>query len=374
MAKRDRQQQKTTAAPAAEVQQPEQIPAWLMPYQSEFALVDRFLNGEPVAEQAKAAFAAKLNADGGAHKGPVDSFLNQLVVIHGAPTELFTLAYNERDAKFKAEKAEQAILCAKEAGTVFTSWSKEEAKRVIAMWEANHKPAASGGVRKSVFAMLSGSNPAKSRFPSLYGWAFFQRQVGGGSGVDEPMLTVAMEGARLESQVADLEKQLEAVPVTGPNRDLAKAQDLDGRIRGLREQIAAMDATDEGEEVTTEVAATEPTLEDQIADLEAKRDAEATAKHYADAARLDDEITNLRTQLEASKQVTATATPATEAPVPTNKSGINTADDAATYCEANMANSKGLTRAYQRWEKDELTDEAFVAKVRDLAETSRATA
>ena len=355
-----------TATPAA-AQQPEQVPAWLQPFAAELGLIDRYLGGDKsVADQITVAFTARL-AEGGDNIGNVDSMVNQLVVVHGLPTELYALVFsNEENAKYKKARGEQALTCAREAGTRFHRWNREEARRVLDAWVEKNPETVDRPT--GVLGLLSGgSQPAvQKRFRLLFSWAY-PKPKDETTAETAVVMDTAMERARLDSQLAELEVKLEAAVKA---KKFADAATLEEQATKVREELAALDAgaeetVDETEtKVMTEVPV-EPTLEERITEAETERDAAATARNYAEAARIDTIVTQLREQLAAAQPAESAeeVAPATT----TEATGINTVDDAEAFCLANMAGSKGLRRAHARWEKEEITDEAFVAKVRDLS-------
>lgn len=365
-----KQQQK--AAPAATtpaVQQPQGVAPWLQPYASEFALVDRYLGGDTsVADQVREAFSAKLNADNGSHKGPVDNAFGRLVTLHGVPSSIFVVVYGEKDGGYKAGRAEEFLTAAREAGTHVKTFSKQEAQRVLEAWEEKTPTATESGARKSVMAMLStGGNSAASRFPLLHRWANSgQRRER--DNATEAGLSNAMKVAALESQVADLETR-EASAVA--KRDYTGAQDLAQQAEGLRRQIAELqEAEPEGSVVET-ATAPEPTLQERIADLETRRDEAGAAKRYAEAARLDGEAEELRKQLSSTPETTAPATaepePAAPAATPAKPNGGDALSLSQAIAACKAADSKRLKKVMSRYNNDEnFGDEEFVATVQAL--------
>jgi len=360
---------RTQAAQVAATQQPEAVASWLQPYAQELTLLERYLNGETaIAEQVREAFAAKLAENGGRHKGPIDGNLNTLVVVHGMPSDILTVVYGDgKEGEFKRERAEQAIACAKEAGTAMRSWGKEEAQRVIEAWQAKNPAAAQATGRTSILAMLSagGGNPAQRRFPLFYGFAYAERRDHGAGAKGGEVLTKAMKVARLETKIAEAEAKRDAAAA---KRDYVAAEGFAQQAAGLQAELEALNSkTDEVEEVIPETPANEPTLEDQISEVEARESKAVEAKNYAAAGEAAAELAELRQQLEAQAAPAAT-TPAPVAPAankPTNSSDTLSLPQAIAACK-NGGNNR-LKKVFGRYKNDDnFGDDEFVATVQAL--------
>lgn len=406
MAKGNRGQTKT--APAAEVQQAQSVPEWLRPYVAEFRLMGRLWAGDTTVteQQVRSAFAEKLASDNGKHKGPIDGAVNQLVVLHGKPMSAFNLALGDGNTR-KVKIAEQAIDCAKEAGYPMRGWNKPAALQILAAWEKKHEETTSEPSNideTNLLALLSlpTGPPAQVRFPEFYEWAHSesysadpnkpQRQT-----VDDRVIDNAMEDARLESAIAELEARMAIVSdPKNPAKNYEEAGVLDAKINDLRAQRAALKGKEREskpkaaaktttiQEQDTTLEAHIADLEAQIADLEAQESEAVTAKEYTKAGEISAEIGNLAAEIHdlsrtekvrkqiAAEQVapeTAAKTPATPkvtAPTPSKGNGTLTLAQAILVCKAPDA-TKPQKKVFARYNSDEnFGDTEFVATVQAL--------
>ena len=111
-------------------------------------------------------------------------------------------------------------------------------------------------------------------------------------------------------------------------------------------------------------------LESQIAELETQRDAKVAAKAYAEAAQLDEKIVKLHEQLavKTSAPVKEQTAPTTEVDTPAKSKGEDklTLSQAVLVCKSPEAN-KRLKKVLARYESDEnFSDSEFVAVVEAL--------
>lgn len=366
------------AAPAAGVQQTTQnVPEWLRPYVEEFGLVGRFLSGDKsvTGEQIRVAFAAKLGADGGKHRGPIDGAVNQLVVLHSKPSSIFGLVFGDNDGAWRAKKAEQAIVCSQEAECPMRGWNKKAAQAVIWAWEAKHDAETASGSSNvdetNLLALLSlpTGPPAQVRFPEFYEWAHSESydRPQPRPPVDNGAIDAGMDIARLQSRIAEMEAELATVLVA---KDYDKAAPLDAKIAELNEQLAALESKGKDSVYKLEVVA-QSTLQEQIAALEAEESKAAAAKDWKGAGMAAAAITTLRAQLETETAAKAKEQTAPTAAAPTTSKGGNgklTLPQAIAVCKAPEATNR-QKKLFERYRDDDgatFGEDEFVATVEAL--------
>ena len=365
------------AQAATPVQQPETVAPWLRDYVTEFSLLEEWLNGNTsVADQVAAAFAAKIESENGRHRGPIDGHLHELVIVHMVEPTFFPVVYGTKHGSYKQREIEEALQCASEAGTSLEGWNREDGLRVIGVWRAVHAKnpttTTTPGGKKSILAMLSqgGSNPVQRRFPLFYAFATSERRNRNGN-ADEGTQTTAMEVARLDTQIAELEVK-ESAAVTA--KDYAKAGELASQIAALRVTMAKLSESPAPPVEEEQVPASTPTVEEQIDALEVEKSNAVKAEDYTKAGQLASQIAALRATITTTAAPAPTPAPA-ETPVADAPKG-NGADtlslaQAITICKREAAKTenanKRLRKTFSRYENDDnFGDDDFVATVQAL--------
>lgn len=367
--------QTAPAAPAIQAQQPETLPYYLEALRPIFELLERFVEGDKgVQEKLRADIAtARQNKD---HKGNIDAALGKLVVIGGLPMSLFSDVLDQKSASWLTRKADEFVRCAAETGTQIQAWSRDEARRVLDLYRAKHRTSAKPSRVMAILAATSASV-----FPVLESWAYPRPRTT--KEQTRPALEAVKQKLELETKLAALEVQ-EAEAAAA--HDHAKAQALYAKVTTLRQEIANLTATtaapaeavadhDEEEEVDET-----PSLEEQIAELEAQESTAAAAKDYAKAGEIATQIATLRiseaeAEMAMNAATTTAAVPAVAAPVATASPAVQpagtsefTIDDAIDLCTSATA-SGDLKRllARRQGQGKPLSDDEFVRKVRVLA-------
>jgi hypothetical protein len=372
-----------SAQPATEVRQASNLPHYLEPMRAEFELLSRYLSGDKtVLPQARSAFAAiREDRD---NRNNVNAALGKLVVVGGIPISIFNDLLDEKSAKFMSRRAQDFMTCAEKVNTQIADWSKAEAKRVLDLYKAQNAPAKS----KDVFAILS-YHPNSSQFQSLEAWVYPKPRTD--RNVAAAFLDVKKQRLDLEAEVASLEAKLaeaktRKVAAAGGDdeTELAAAtadyKRIQSDLTAVREKMAKLASpastdVDEDEapvsEPDDEPETVTPTVEDQLASLEAELAGAKTRKVEAAASDAEnaDEMLAAATADVKRIQAAITALRTTPASMPESDKGVNgrtefTLDDAIDACTSEGANPD-LKRLLERrtGKGKKLTDAEFVKKV-----------
>ncbi|GEM_PF-4698765 len=363
MANRQRNRSTTTpAVPAEAVQQPAALPAWMDPLRPLVEALDGFLSDPQAVNKVDLRSTFALARQDETKRGLIDRLLGESVVIYGVEPAIFVAALGDdnddkqnKTAKYRADLAAQFTKCAGEAEYKVGAWSKAEARKVIEAWRAKHPAAkATGGLMSRI--------ASRSSFPYglLESWATKERHDATNGGVSNQAV------AEIESAKAEVAKAR-----------VADLEDAVAKAKAAKIAAAAIVAggSDDGDDALESAKAEVKRL---MAELETAR-AEA-AKFAASVEPDEDTAIDVPTTEGGTTEApveTAPAQPAAEAAAqvqtatyPVDDNTPMSVDEAETACTAPSA-GRGLRRAYERWDREELDDQAFVAKVQELLSIQR---